>query len=170
MAKKKATRGKSAKKKAGVKKSAARATKKKAAGKATSRKAAKKKAGGRKAAKKRTASTKRTAGKKAAAKSATSSAMPLGRPKVTLDSRIDLLFHKDLEIRETCEFLRVSTLRELEQLSPDEIITRLTAPVVQTVTRIRKALALRNRCLKGDEKFAKQFKDEVARQLKQARR
>jgi len=84
--------------------------------------------------------------------------MPLGRPTVTLDSKLDELFLKDYEVRQVFEFLNVTTLRELEEHKPGEIVDKLTEPMVQAVGRIRKVLALQKRCLKGDEKFAKDFK------------
>ncbi len=108
----------------------------------------------------------------AAKKTATSKKRPmsLGRPKVTLDSKLEQLFLRDLEIREVCEFLGVTTLRDLEEYRADEIIEKLTAPVVNTVARMRKALAMTNRCLKGDQKFAKDFKKQVEAQMKKSRR
>jgi hypothetical protein len=116
----------------------------------------------------------RTAVKKkpTAKKTATSKTrpMPLGRPKVTLDSKLEQLFLRDLEIREVCQFLGVTTLRDLEQYRADEIIEKLTAPVVNTVARMRKALAMTNRCLKGDQKFAKDFKKLVESEMKKSRR
>lgn len=87
----------------------------------------------------------------------------LGRVKVSADARLDLLFQKDYQAREIFDFLKVQTLRELEQHAPDEIIERLTGPMVQTVQRIRKTLALVHRHLAKDEKFAKAFLAEVAR-------
>ena len=85
----------------------------------------------------------------------------LGRPRVAGTAELDLMFRNDREAREICEFLGVKTLKELEVLSPDEIVDRLTAPVVRTVGRIRKALAMNNRCLAGDQKFAVAFKKEL---------
>jgi hypothetical protein len=86
----------------------------------------------------------------------------LGRVKVAADARLDLLFQKDYQAREVFDFLKVQTLRELEEHAPDEIIERLTGPLVQTVQRIRKTLALVHRHLAKDEKFAKTFLEEVA--------
>ncbi len=86
----------------------------------------------------------------------------MGRVKVSADARLDLLFQKDYQAREIFDFLKVQTLRELEQHAPDEIIERLTGPMVQTVQRIRKTLALVHRHLAKDEKFAKAFLAEVA--------
>ena len=159
---KKATRKKTAKR-AGRKVSTKKPAVKKTAAKKSARKASKKKAA-RKTTKK-TASARKSAGKKKAAKKA-ARPMPLGRPKVTLDSKLDELFLKDYEVRQVFEFLKVATLRDLEGHRPDEIVERLTAPMVQAVSRIRKVLALQKRCLKGDEKFAKEFKQLMEQQLK----
>lgn len=163
-------------------KSATKAAKKKAVRKTAARKAVtKKKPSANKPAKKK-AAKKKTPAKKVTGKSAkpkaavkkkatkTSRPMPLGRPKVTLDSKLEQLFLRDLEIREVCEFLGVTTLRDLEEYKADEIIEKLTAPVVNTVARMRKALAMTNRCLKGDQKFAKDFKKQVEAQMKKSRR
>jgi hypothetical protein len=87
----------------------------------------------------------------------------LGRVKVAADARLDLLFQKDYQAREIFDFLKVQTLRELEEHAPQEIIDLLTGPMVQTVQRIRKTLALVHRHLSRDEKFAKEFLAEVAR-------
>ncbi|MBC8290597.1 MAG: hypothetical protein H8E37_09795 [Planctomycetes bacterium] len=168
MAKKKKAAKKAAKKKAVKKKVAKKvASKKKAASRkktASRKKAAKKKkaktaAGKASAKKKKKKTTKKSAKKKSTAKKKkTARPMPLGRPKVTLDSKLDELFLKDYEVRQVFEFLNVNTLRELEEHKPDEIVEKLTQPMVQAVARIRKILALQKRCLKGDEKFAKDFK------------
>lgn len=103
---------------------------------------------------------KATARKKVARKRTTGAT--LGRPRVAGTVELDQMFRNDREAREVCEFLGVKTLKELEQLTPDEIVERLTAPVVRTVGRIRKALALNNRCLTGDQKFAVAFKKELS--------
>lgn len=78
----------------------------------------------------------------------------LGRPKVTVDEELDLLFHDDYQARQVFAFLRVKTVGDLERFAPQEIIDRLTAPTVATVDRIRRRLAEKNRALKGDEAFA----------------
>lgn len=133
--KKKAAVKKAVKKRAAKKKSAAR--KKRPAGKSSSRAVVKKR-------------PKKAAAKKRASKS-------LGRAKIPADAKLDHVFQKDYQAREAFQFLRVETIRELEQLSPDEIIRQLAGPVVQTVDRIRKALAINNRALKGDSEFAREF-------------
>lgn len=86
----------------------------------------------------------------------------LGRARIPADARLDLVFQKDYQAREIFDFLRVETVRELEQFGPAEILEKLTGPMVQTVQRIRKALALYNRCLADDQEFAAAFKAEFA--------
>ena len=160
MAKKKKSAKKTAASKKTAKKKASRKTTRKVASKTVKKKAAKK-ASTKKQTSKKAASKKKTARKKKAARP-----MPLGRPKVTLDSKLDGLFLKDYEVRQVFEFLNVTTLRELEDHKPDEIVEKLTAPMVQAVGRIRKVLALQKRCLKGDEKFAREFTQLMQKQLK----
>ena len=155
-----------------ARKASKKTVKKKVVRKTKTRKApAKKKAAKKKSASKK-APAKKTSVKKAARKAtkkrspAKKRPMPLGRPKVTLDSKLEQLFLRDLEIREVCQFLGVTTLRDLEQYRAEEIIEKLTAPVVSTVSRMRKALAMTNRCLKGDQRFATDFKKQVDAQMK----
>ena len=85
-----------------------------------------------------------------------------GRVRVPVDARLDLVFQKDYQAREVFDFLKVQSIRELEQFGPDEILDRLTGPMQQTVLRIRKTLALVNRHLAKDEKFAREFLREVS--------
>ena len=125
--------------------------------KAVRRKAARKPASSGPAAAKRTGRRAASPRKKAVRKAAS-----LGRPRIPADARLDLVFQKDYQAREVFDFLRVETVRELEQFGPAEIIEKLTAPMVQTVQRIRKALALCNRCLADDRAFAAEFKAEFA--------
>jgi hypothetical protein len=113
----------------------------------TAKPAAKKKAA--KAAAKKPAVKKKTAAK--------SAAEALGRPKVTADEKLYWLFHDDFHARQVFEFLRVETVRELEEYSPQEIVRRLTQPVRDTVEKIRKALAEKNRHLKGDLPIALEY-------------
>src|SRR6185369_14644095 len=65
----------------------------------------------KKAAKK---AAKKPAVKKKAAKPATAEES-LGRPKVTADEKLYWLFHDNFEARSVFEFLRVETVRELEE-------------------------------------------------------
>ena len=138
---------------------------KKAAAKAVRAKTVLRKKAARKAARKPASgqATKR-AGRRAASprKKTVRKAPSLGRPRVPADARLDLVFQKDYQAREVFEFLGVETIRELEQFGPAAIIEKLTAPMVQTVQRIRKALALCNRALAGDQAFAAEFKAEFA--------
>ena len=138
MAKKKTKRIKAVRKKVGKKKT-------------TKKKTVRKKAAPKKATAKRTTSKK-------VAKKQSRSGSGLGRARIAGTAELDRYFAKDYEAREVFHFLGVKTLKELEQHRPEEIIEVLTLPVVQTVDRIRKALALQNRCLAGDRKFAMQFK------------
>jgi len=130
------------------------------------RKLAKKPKAARKHAKKRTArkpAAKRAVKKKRVAKT---SASPLGRARVAGTGELDQYFLKDYEARQVFAFLGVRTLHELEEYAPQQIIDKLTSPMVQTVTRIRKALAIQNRCLAGDQKFAVEFKRQMLASLK----
>jgi hypothetical protein len=158
MAKKKvAAKKKKAGKKKSVPKKKKAAVKKTAAKKSVRRKAA----SGKKVARKKAATSK----KKKAARSVAASAKPkLGRARVSGDSKLEQMFLKDYEARQIFEFLNVATLKELEQYGPEEIAARLTAPMLQTVNRIRKALALNNRTLKDDEEFATKFLKTFAQQ------
>ena len=131
------------------------AKKKIAAKSATKKKPAKKAA--KKAVPGKTARKKKAAAKPTAEES-------LGRPKVTADEKLYWLFREDFHARQVFEFLRVETLRELEEFSPQEIVRRLTQPVRDTVENIRKALATKNRHLKGDLAFALEYKAEIGEQ------
>ena len=51
--------------------------------------------------------------------------------------------------------------RATEKYGPDQIIRLLTGPMVQTVGRIRKGMAMCNRSLAGDKAFALEFKQKV---------
>ena len=82
----------------------------------------------------------------------------LGRPTVTAEEKLFMLFHEDYEARQVFEFLRAETVADLEQFSPQEIIHKLSRPIRETVDRIRNRLAERNRCLAGDEEYATERK------------
>jgi hypothetical protein len=149
--KKAATKTKPARKKPAATKKPAAAKKTKPAGKATVT---------RKTTVKKKATPKKTAPKKTTANIASKKspqAASLGRPRVPADARLDIVFQKDYQAREIFDFLGVTTVRELERFGADEIIRRLTSPMIQTVGRIRKALAVANRSLVGDQKFAQDF-------------
>ncbi len=110
----------------------------------------------KRAAKKKAAKRagKTTGARRKAAAPKPTAAESLGRPKVTAEEKLYWLFHDDFHARQVFEFLRVETVRELEEYSPHEIVRRLTQPVRDTVEKIRKALAEKNRHLKGDLPFA----------------
>ena len=107
-------------------------------------------------------SAKKAAGKKAGTKPAKKKAAPkkvaLGRPTISAEEKLFMLFHEDYHARQIFEFLRAETVGELEQHSPQEIIHRLSRPIRETVDRIRTRLAERNRCLAGDEAFAAEYR------------
>jgi hypothetical protein len=108
--------------------------------------------------------TKPAVGRKKAApkRAAPKPPLSLGRPKVTAEEKLYLLFKDDYHARQIFEFLRAETVRDLEQFSPAEIVGRLSQPIRQTVDRIRKKLAEKNRCLKDDLAFAVEHASDAA--------
>jgi hypothetical protein len=108
---------------------------------------------------KKPAAKKPVAKKKPAAKKAAKK-ISLGRPTVTAEEKLFMLFHEDYEARQVFEFLRAETVGDLEQHSAPDIIHRLSRPIRETVDRIRQKLADRNRCLAGDEQYAAEHKHE----------
>lgn len=124
--------------------------------------AAKKRVAPRKTSRGKASPKRKVVRKKAAAKkSPRAAAGPLGRARVSGTAELDQYFLKDYEARQVFTFLGVKTLKELEEYSPQQIIDRLSAPMVQTLTRIRKALSMQNRYLTGDQKFAVEFKRQM---------
>jgi hypothetical protein len=111
-----------------------------------------------KSSKKTPTKSKAKASASPARKPAEPDATSLGRPLVTQEEKLYMLFHDDYEARQVFEFLRVETVADLEKLSPDEIVKVLTAPVRRTIQRIRQRLAEKNRSLQGDEEFTRQHK------------
>ncbi|MEK6261699.1 MAG: hypothetical protein AABP62_24130 [Planctomycetota bacterium] len=81
----------------------------------------------------------------------------LGRPLVTQEEKLYMLFHDDYHSRQVFEFLRVETVRDLEQFSPQQIIHLLSKPIRMTVDRIRQRLAKYKRSLRDDEQFAVEY-------------
>lgn len=81
----------------------------------------------------------------------------LGRPLVTQEEKLYMLFHDDYLCRQVFEFLRVETIKELEQFSPQQIVHLMSRPIRMTVDRIRQRLAEFKRSLKDDEQFAADF-------------
>jgi len=77
----------------------------------------------------------------------------LPRPTITGEEKLFLLFKEDYHARQIFDFLRVETVRDLEQFGPDEIVKRLSRPIVESVERIRRRLAEKNRNLAGDEEY-----------------
>jgi hypothetical protein len=120
---------------------------------------AKKKAAPKRAAGKKAAAAKKTKAAPAKRKAAAKKPPSLGRPKVTADEPLYLLFKEDYHARQIFEFLRVNTVRELEQYSAADIIKRLSQPVRDSVERIRHRLADHNRCLAGDLEYALEQKE-----------
>lgn len=119
----------------------------------------------KKPVKKSTKAAKQSAAKKPAAKKKPTAKkaakkISLGRPTVTAEEKLFMLFHEDYEARQVFEFLRAETVGDLEQHSAPDIIHRLSRPIRETVDRIRQKLADRNRCLTGDEQFAAEHKHE----------
>lgn len=184
--KKKATKAapKTARKKTPAKKTAVKKTgvKKTPVKKATAKKAVpKKKVAVKKAAAKKAATKKATVKKKAPVKPprkkgvrrATLSSgirkksdRRLGRSRVPADAPLAVVFQNDAEAQKAFAFLEIQTIRELEEFDPDELVRRLSSPAKQTVGRIRKILALNNRCLQSDEAFAVEFQEIAQNQIK----
>lgn len=81
----------------------------------------------------------------------------LGRPLVTQEEKLYMLFHDDYQCRQVFEFLRVETVKELEEYTPQQIVHLMSRPIRLTVDRIRKRLAEFKRALKEDGQFAADF-------------
>ena len=108
----------------------------------------------------------RTVAKKKAASPAPNSAAAepakaetsLGRPLVTQEEKLYMLFHDDYQCRQVFEFLRVETVKELEEFTSQQIVHLMSRPIRLTVDRIRQRLAQYKRSLKDDEQFAAEFR------------
>ena len=87
----------------------------------------------------------------------------LGRSRIPIDAPLDVVFQNDMQAKEAFMFLGIHSIRELEQFNPDDLVLRLTGPAKLTVGRIRKILAMNNRCLTGDEEFALEFQELLSR-------
>ncbi|MCA9062782.1 MAG: hypothetical protein KDA96_06980 [Planctomycetaceae bacterium] len=83
----------------------------------------------------------------------------LGRSRIPIDAPLDVVFQNEQQAREAFEFLGIHTIRELEQINPDDLVMRLTSPAKKTVGRIRMILAMNNRCLQDDELFALEYQE-----------
>ena len=176
MAKKKSVK-KAARKKASTHKPAKKAAKKKKTNRKSSakKKPADKKKPARPARKKTTRAAEPAARKKVAKKRkgvrratttagirSTKAARKLGRSQIPIDAPLDIVFQNDQAAREAFVFLGIHTVRELEQIEADDLVRQLTSPAKQTVGRIRKILAMNNRCLSDDEAFALEFKERLS--------
>jgi hypothetical protein len=84
----------------------------------------------------------------------------LGRPLVTQEEKLYLLFKDDYHARQIFEFLRVNTVKELEQFSAQQIVRRVSKPVFDTVDRIRAKLAEMKRSLRDDEAYAREYREQ----------
>lgn len=110
-----------------------------------------------KVAPKKSSASKKPASRKAAKEPEVS----LGRPLVTQEEKLYMLFKDDYHARQIFEFLRVFTVKELEEFSPQQIVRRVSKPVFDTVDRIRGKLAEMKRSLRDDEEFAAEYREEL---------
>jgi len=109
---------------------------------------------------KKSAKKSKATSKKAATRKSKPKQTSLGRPLVTNDEKLYMLFKEDYEARQVFEFLRVETVKDLEQFSPEQIVRLLSKPIRMTVDHIRQKLAERNRHLLDDLEFAAEWKRE----------
>ncbi len=92
----------------------------------------------------------------------------IGRSRIPIDAPLSVVFEHFPDEKQAFDLLQIQTIRELEEFEPDELVRRLTSPAKQTVGRIRKILAMNNRCLANDESFAIEFQERIAsRKLEQ---
>lgn len=103
---------------------------------------------------------KKSVGKKSSVKKSKPKEMSLGRPLVTNEEKLYMLFHEDYHARQIFEFLRVETVKDLEQFSAEQIVRLLSKPIRTTVDRIRQKLAEKNRHLLEDVEYAAEWKKE----------
>jgi hypothetical protein len=59
-------------------------------------------------------------------------------------------------------FLGVRTVRELEDVGPQQILDKAAQPLRESIDRIRRRLALLNRSLRDDQEFAAKFLERLA--------
>jgi len=85
-------------------------------------------------------------------------AAAIGRVLVTQEEKLYMLFKEDYHARQIFEFLRVETVKDLEQFSPQQIVKLLSQPIQTTLLRIRRKLAEKNRHLAEDEAFVVEYK------------
>ena len=86
----------------------------------------------------------------------------IGRSRIPIDAPLSVVFEHFPDEKQAFDLLQIQTIRELEEFEPDELVRRLTSPAKQTVGRIRKILAMNNRCLANDESFAIEFQERIA--------
>lgn len=86
----------------------------------------------------------------------------IGRSRIPTDAPLSVVFEHFPDAQQAFALLEIHTIRQLEEFAPDELVMRLTSPAKQTVGRIRKILAMNNRCLADDEAFAIEFQERVA--------
>lgn len=79
---------------------------------------------------------------------------PIGRPLVSGEEKLYLLFKEDYHARQIFEFLRCETIKDLEQFSPEQIVRLLSKPIRATLERVRQKLAEKNRHLLDDAAYA----------------
>ena len=122
---------------------------------------AKKKAANQSPAKKKSKAAKsksRSRLRPAATKAAAAEDAAIGRVLVSQEEKLYMLFKEDYHARQIFEFLRVETVKDLEQFSPQQIVRLLSQPIQATVLRIRRKLAEKNRHLADDADFVVEFK------------
>lgn len=113
------------------------------------------------ARRKKVAVVKKKTAAKGARKKAAAQSPSLGRPRVTGEELLFLLFKEDYHARQIFDFLRVEKVKDLEQYSPQQIVKLLSRPITETVDRIRRKLAEKNRCLRDDENFAAELRNKL---------
>ncbi|MCI0360476.1 MAG: hypothetical protein L0211_18520 [Planctomycetaceae bacterium] len=111
-------------------------------------------------AKKRASKTARP--KRAVKRAAAVDDAAIGRVLVSQEEKLYMLFKEDYHARQIFEFLRVETVKDLEQFSPQQIVKLLSQPIQATVLRIRRKLAEKNRHLADDAGFVVEYKKNAA--------
>lgn len=86
----------------------------------------------------------------------------IGRVLVSQEEKLYMLFKEDYHARQIFEFLRVETVKDLEEFSPQQIVKLLSQPIQATVLRIRRKLADKNRHLADDAEFVVEYKKSTA--------
>lgn len=94
-------------------------------------------------------------------KAAAASDASLGRPLVTQEERLYMLFKDDYQARQIFEFLRANTVHDLVQFSPMQISRIVAKPLHDTIDRIRQRLAEMKRSLRDDADFATEYRKQM---------